>query len=111
MNDNEDYIPEGFTRDENGKLIPHFKPGKSISTWFGNEHLNGQADWPGIMREVLEYTGKDKIILAEELGVKPSAIKKLLHNDTTGFNFHQGAKLRSMHNNLLRTKGYPVVDD
>lgn len=111
MSDETDYTPEGFTRDKDGKLIPEFKPGKCISTWFGKEHINGNVDWPAVMREVIEYTGKDKMTLAEELGVKPSAIRKILHGDTTGFNFHQGARLRSMHDNALREKGYPVVDD
>lgn len=106
----EDYTPEGFTRDENGKLVPHFKPGRSISTWFGNEHVNGNIDWAAVMREVIEYTGKDKFAIAQELGVKPKAIKQLLEGDTTGFNFHQGAKLRSMHDNAVREKGYPVKD-
>ena len=111
MSDNDDYTPEGFTRDKDGNLIPHFKPGKSITTWFGREHLNGHIYWPGMMREVLEYSQKARRLLANELDVKPSAIENMLHGDTTGFTFHQGAHLRAMHTALLRGKGYPVIDE
>lgn len=110
MIDREDYTPEGFIRNKEGKLVPHFKPGRSISTWFGHEHVNGNVDWAATMREVLEYTQKDRATLAEELGVKPKAIQQILEGDTTGFDFHQGARLRSMHDNAVREKGYPVKD-
>src|SRR3989344_8790804 len=101
MSDETDYVPEGFTRNEDGELVPTFKPGNRISTWFGHEHLNGHIYWPGMLREVLEYSQKTRRALATELGVKPHAIENMLHGDTTGFTFHQGTHLRSLHTALL----------
>jgi len=108
---NAKFTPEGFIRDDQGKLIPHFKPGNCITTWFGNEHLNGHVDWVATMREVLEYSRKDRAQLAQELGVTERAIQQLINGDTSGFNCDQGLALRSLHKKLLRAKGYPIIDE
>ena len=77
---------------------PEFKPGNSVTLQFGNELLNGKVEWKKTVLEILEHTDYTLETIAKKLEVSVSAVEAVaMHDDTSGLNFKQGARLVGIH--------------
>ena len=88
------------THDDTPK--PEFKPGSSVTLQFGNELLNGKVEWKKTVLEILEHTDYTIEMLAAKLEVPVSAVQAVAkHDDTSGLNFKQGARLVGIHERMV----------
>lgn len=76
---------------------PEFKPGNTVALQFGHEILNGNIDWRGVLKEILEHSDYTIEDIATKLAASAPAVYGLLSDDTSGLGFKQGAQLLGLH--------------